>query len=600
MPRWMPQQLKDDVPVEHMLFNHFGEQLMFQEPEPEPPPNRYSKYQDDWLKLAEEQLGEWYTEDIWKLSRALMVKRKVYAQSANGTGKTHVAARLAISFFLTYPDAQAYVFAAPPESNLRRLLWGEIGRIIELNKDLFKGFQVSIPGMSITRHSLSFLTGVTIPVAATEEYIRSRFSGKHAPHMLFIGDEADAIAEPIFKAIEGCMSGGLARLLLLFNPKMRSGYIWDQQTKGAGETVILSAFNHPNVIEGEDLIPGAVSRNLTVQRINNWTRPVIDGEKFTKDEVFDVPEYLIGCVGHDDDNKPYPPLEGGKRKIVDPDFATVVLARYPLISAQQLITWDIVLAAQERWKDYVRRFGERPPVDVPRPTTGLDVAELGEDLNVFTPRYKWWVARYIEWGGVDVLVTGDRAAAHCRRLNALWCNVDSTGIGAGVVPQMHRRGFRHANRIMVGSTPDKDRVNLLPEDDRLLEYDDEGNLRAVPGPGSETVGFFANVRSMMMWRLREWLRTDPRAAIPDCQKLAEELTAPIYIKDNFERKIVVESTQKIKDKLPDHRSPDRLVSLALTFAPSPKKKGGGGGGGSINYLKGVPTYDPRDRGRVKG
>lgn len=34
--------------------------------------------------------------------------------------------------------SQVYTAAAPPESNLKKLLWGEIGSIVEKHPDLFK------------------------------------------------------------------------------------------------------------------------------------------------------------------------------------------------------------------------------------------------------------------------------------------------------------------------------------------------------------------------------------------------------------------------------------------------------------------------------
>ena len=43
-----------------------------------------------------------------------------------------------------------------------------------------------------------------IPEAVRE----AKFSGKHAPYLLFILDEGDAIGDEVYRGIESCMSGG--------------------------------------------------------------------------------------------------------------------------------------------------------------------------------------------------------------------------------------------------------------------------------------------------------------------------------------------------------------------------------------------------------
>jgi len=80
------------------------------------------------------------------------------AKSANATGKTHGAARVAVWWFKVFPESQVYTGAASPESNLKKLLWGEIGSIIEKHSELFESDTVT--NLHVQRSAQSFLTHI--------------------------------------------------------------------------------------------------------------------------------------------------------------------------------------------------------------------------------------------------------------------------------------------------------------------------------------------------------------------------------------------------------------------------------------------------------
>jgi hypothetical protein len=99
-------------------------------------------YQQDPLGFGEKVLGETYTQEIRRLMESVRDNPITVAKSANAVGKTHGAARVAIWFYKCFPSAQVYTAAAPPESNLKKLLWGEIGAItFYLPKLLFPQFK---------------------------------------------------------------------------------------------------------------------------------------------------------------------------------------------------------------------------------------------------------------------------------------------------------------------------------------------------------------------------------------------------------------------------------------------------------------------------
>ena len=450
------------------------------------------------------------------------------AKSANATGKTHGAARVAVWWHKCFPDSQVYTAAAPPESNLKKLLWGEIGAIIEKHPKLFEGEAVT--NLHVQQSAQCFLTGVTIPMSGTAAQRQAKFSGKHAPHLLFIIDEGDAVPDEVYLAIESCMSGGHARLLVMFNPRAEVGEAYRMERDGRANVVQLSAFSHPNVATGIDIIPGAVTRETTVRRINEWCRPLASGEHFDG-ECFELPAFLVGVSAKSQRGVEYPPLSQGFYKISEPAFSYMVLGRYPAQGSNQLISRAWIDAARSRWDAYVAVNGERPPMGT-KAIMGVDIAEFGDDANVTCFRYGGWVERFVTWSGVDTMVTAERAAAEYRKRKVSRAHVDATGVGAGVAPNMKRLACS-ALSVKVASKPTE----------------------------STELGEFQILRDQLWWAVREWLRTDQGAMLPPDERLLEELATPTYTVEGGTVRVMKKDA--MRDLL--KRSPDRADALCLTF-----------------------------------
>ena len=98
----------------------------------------FAKFRHDPVGFGEKVLGESYTVDVKALMASVRDNPITVAQSANAVGKTHAAARIAAWFFKCFAGSQVYSTSAPPEGNLKRLLWGEIGGIVDRHPELFK------------------------------------------------------------------------------------------------------------------------------------------------------------------------------------------------------------------------------------------------------------------------------------------------------------------------------------------------------------------------------------------------------------------------------------------------------------------------------
>lgn len=507
---------------------------------------RFYKYQNDPLGFCRDVLHSHFTEDIEEVILSVRDNPVTIAQSSNAVGKTHGAAHVAHWFYLCFPNSQVYCTAAPPLDNLKRLLWGEILAVVQRNQSIFRWERfksLSIERIDPIEHTVNpkvFIAGVAIPTSGSAEDREAKFSGKHAPNLLFIVDEGDAVPEEVYKGIEACTSGGMNRLLILFNPRGKRGPIYHKQQSRAGKTILLSALDHPNVVSGKEIIPGAVDREKTLRRINEWTRPLA-GEERPGLETFEVPDFLVGASTTALDGTKFAPLEAGHRKIINPAFYYMVLGLYPAQSEQQLISEEWISRARTRWDTYVATYGEIPPQNV-RPIMGVDVAELGIDANVACFRHGGWVAKLVTWSGMDTYATGDRALQLYYEKNPVIAMIDATGYGSSVAPHMSRKG-RDQNVRAVS-------VNVS---DKPLEFIQ-----------TEMGEFFA-LRDQLWWATREWLRTDNTAMLPPDQLLIEELSIPTYEVRETDRKIKVMSKDAMRSIL--KRSPDRADSLILTFAP---------------------------------
>ncbi len=494
----------------------------------------YSGYKDDPAGFITEVLGETLTPDLEAICDSIVKYPITIAQSGNGTGKSWISARLALWFFKCREEPQVYCAAAPPQTNLENILWAEIADVCNSHPQLVEGYTQK--HLRLTKSPLEFIAGVAIPSAGNDAQKQARFSGKHAPSLMFLVDEGDAVSDPVYAGIDTCLSGGYTKMLVTFNPRQRLGHVYRTIQGRRANVVKLTAFSHPNVIEGRDVIPGAVDRETTLRRIAQWTRPLKGGE--TKDNsCYKLPAYLVGCVPVDQQGTEYAPLKAGWYKIIEHQFSHVVLGEYPAQAENQLISEEWVDKARSRYDLFTTKHGVVIP-EYAKCTCGLDIADMGKDSSVLSKRFGNFLHPLVSWQKQDVLEVGDLVKEELFKRNitdvaAIYC--DGTGVGAGTAPYLTRQYNLPAVKVMVAS-------------------------RATD---TTELGEFGILLDQLMWELREWLRTDLAMLPPDAE-LIEELLAFSYEVRNG--KVKVSSTDDIKDLL--KRSPDRARSLMLTFMQS--------------------------------
>lgn len=480
----------------------------------------YSSYSGNMVGWIQEVLGAGLWDKLIEIVESVENNPYTAVQSANGVGKTYTAARIVLAWLNIYRyNCKVISTAAPPERQIKELMWGEIKDAWRKAKE--KGIKLvgGSPGaMSIRMNSTWWAQGFTIPQTGTREDRIARFQGHHAEHLLFILDEAHGIPLEIYEAMDSCISGGHNHVLVLSNPLAPSGPFYEVVRDPKYNVIQIDAFDHPNVKKNRIIFPGCVTREKTTERLERWSRALTDEE--TKDaSCFQVPEWYSG------------PLAGQWRKVTFPFLDTKTLARFPSQSEHALISLAWIQQAQDRWVSH-------PPMHIQsvadaKNLGGLDVAEMGIDANSFIRRKGSWVSKIERWNGIDLIQTGGKATAKAKEHNIDTMYVDANGLGAGVAPHLRANGVK-----AVGV-----KVTEIP------------TVKVVEGE-------FNRMRDQLLWAIREWLRTDENSMLPPDEMLLQELSVLTYEQD-IRGKIVVLPKPKIREII--GRSPDALDSLALTF-----------------------------------
>lgn len=214
----------------------------------------------------------------------------VAVPSCNSSGKTWLAARIALAFYDSFTPGTPCAYCKGPcrgskvittsskFEHLRDNMWGEMRtahpklmRNIGLAGRLYEG------DLRLEEGPNHFITGQS---AATAEGMQ----GYHAAHILIIGDEATSVSEEVSQGITGLLASGDARLLLIFNPTTPDTFAAIQARSPRTTTIKITAFDTPNftgevVPDGAGLINQGFLDDLEAQGMGEgtyeWTTRVL-------------------------------------------------------------------------------------------------------------------------------------------------------------------------------------------------------------------------------------------------------------------------------------------------------------------------------------
>lgn len=345
--------------------------------------------------FAEEVLGSRWWEAQAEVARTVAAHRRTVVKSANGVGKTYLAADLALWFLYTHRPS-VVLTTAPTWRQVRYLLWEEIRR-------RFRGARVPLPGM-LRLTQLTVGEGWFALGLATDEGVR--FQGFHAENLLILMDEASGIPEEIWEAVEGVAVGRNNRILAIGNPLSPSGRFYRLfRAASRWQRRTISALEHPNVRGRGRQIPGAVTAEAISERVAEWCEPVERKEVYSSADLFE--------------------WQGGHYR-PNGIFRARVLGEFPDSEEEALIPRRWIEAAMERTL----------PAEGYR-RAAVDVARLGGDLTVIGLRVGPVVTHLEAVRGADLMEVCGRIVRLAYEERPESIAIDSIGLGAGVVDRLN-------------------------------------------------------------------------------------------------------------------------------------------------------------------
>lgn len=283
-------------------------------------------------------------------------------------------------FFHTRPLSKV-ITTATAWRQVKKQLWPEIHRWHK-QADLHKigcnpeEIEMLHLMMKHTEYPGWFATG-----EASDEGVK--MEGFHAPHLMYVIDEAKAVPDETYESIEGALTnaeGEVKVLAISTPPPQRAGYFWEIFSKKriGWETFHTSCLDSPRV-----------SREWIEARKQEW------GE--------DSPIYQTRVLGEF--------AESSEDLLIDLKYADRAIEN-----------------SLERTK-------------IPNVIVGVDVARFGSDKTVLVAREEGKVLNIEVYAKQDTMATTGKVVEMLRKYETKAVNVDVIGIGAGVVDRLSEMGY---------------------------------------------------------------------------------------------------------------------------------------------------------------
>lgn len=359
------------------------------------PPNPRSEYSDlmaaiaaDPLTFPRRVLGRSYWSGQANQYRTFHRASRVASKGGHGVGKTFAAADYIVEMMATRPGTQV-ICLGPSHDAVKRNLWDKV-RAAFFSSRIRLGGRMGADAWVVSDGWSARCIGADKPEGV---------QGTHGERVIVVVDEAAGVNAALWSAVESVLVGDGCQLILLFNPTRPNGFARDACADPRFAVCTLSCLDHPNVVSGENVVPGAV------------TKEAVDAIRARCTAMNDE-DYWRGHVL-------------GEFPSADPD----ALIGLPDLEASLTATAE----------------------DVPR--LGLDVARFGSDANVLVHIDATRTARIVEeWSGQDLMYTAGRLMRAVRELGVApsMTFVDSCGVGGGVVDRCKEAGI-HVTGVDAGS-----------------------------------------------------------------------------------------------------------------------------------------------------
>lgn len=194
--------------------------------------------------------------------------RRILVRSANGVGKTTALAALC-NWKLHNSKECIVLTTSSNEKQVRHNLWGEI-RAQARRAGLYEPEDISDTRIALDDKRFMLAINPAKPESA---------QGYHAASILIAVDEATAVRREILSSLIATATGDDVLIVMIYNPMTADSFVYEAERSGEWKVITISAFEHPNITEEQNLIPGAVTADSTESRLALWSEPAAESEE---------------------------------------------------------------------------------------------------------------------------------------------------------------------------------------------------------------------------------------------------------------------------------------------------------------------------------
>jgi hypothetical protein len=459
---------------------------------------KIERWRGDPVAYLEERLGLYVWGAFREAISAVRPGVKITIESAKGVGKTEYAAGL-VHWFLECFEQNEVLTAASKWSALKKHLWPRIHKFIR-KFGLYDGRLVNDLEIKLSENGgRAYAQSVKDPVG---------MQGAHAAYLMQLVEESSGITYPVADAIDGNDTGEKGIQIWIGNPIHASGPFFDRCHKYPSfKNFRISALDHPNIIEGREVIPGAVSRKKIEERTAKCPRCEPDTKGavhlwWLKADAWFIPTNVV---------------------------RSNVLGEPPTQDEDSLIPKHLIEEAKKRPRPILN--------DQSKIGTGCDVARFGSDDTVIADVTHNGILSIERTHGRRTTETGGRLIAK-QRDRARSIAVDDGGVGGGVSDTLYEGRVEHLE------------VNF--------------------GSAAANREGYANMKAQLYWEFKEELEHNPDFYVPDDDRLTDEATSIKY-SYNSNGQVTIESKEEYRKRTgvsPDTLEAVLLGLYALKNAPS--------------------------------
>lgn len=155
--------------------------------------------------------------------------------SGHGTGKDGFMALIVLWFLYCFPNPKIPV-TAPTGHQLKDIVWAEMAKWIRLSRkhpetgrpvlESLLEWQSDKVYLKEKKGREWFAIARSVNVKGSDEEQAETLAGFHEDFMLFCVTEASGVPDPVYKPIEGAMTGAVNLAILIFNPTRGRGFAY--------------------------------------------------------------------------------------------------------------------------------------------------------------------------------------------------------------------------------------------------------------------------------------------------------------------------------------------------------------------------------------